>query len=552
MLNKDFYPTPKPLIEKMLEGVEIGRLSYILEPSAGKGDICDYLARRHKNTYYNRSKLNFDVIEIEPDLQLILKGKEYNLIHDDFLTFQSHKRYDLLVANFPFSDGEKHLAHALQMIEANGGQLICLVNAETLYNPCNQTRQALAQTLERLCGEIEFIEGAFSKAERPTDVEVALIRVSVEVKPKVSILFNNLREAEEIKLNEIVPEGIALAGFKSGLLACFQQEATLGVNLIKEWAALKPYIMDELQKAGQEKPSYAKPLIELKIGDYQTDSLAGLVNDYLKKLRQKYWSCLLRDNRFSRNYTNNILKELEAKLRDLVGFDFTEFNIRELEKDLFTKINGGIEDAILELFDTLSCQFHWRQESGNIHYYNGWATNKAHKINDKVIIPMNGYNAYDKTKVDYYLHETLADMVKVFNYLAADEINPRQLTQGALWAAEGNQKFNNIDLRYFTVTLYKKGTAHIRFQDKRLLEKLNIFGSQRKNWLPPAYGKKRYSEMNQEEREVVDTFQGKSVYEEIMRNADYYLVPQHSLYQLTESASPVQKPMEKEQAALWD
>ena len=51
MFDKDFYPTPEPLIQKMLNkinrrilgGVNGTSKLRILEPSAGKGDIVDYL-----------------------------------------------------------------------------------------------------------------------------------------------------------------------------------------------------------------------------------------------------------------------------------------------------------------------------------------------------------------------------------------------------------------------------------------------------------------------------------------------------------------------------
>ena len=41
IFNRDFYPTPIDVIEKMLIGVDIsGKI--ILEPSAGSGNIVDY------------------------------------------------------------------------------------------------------------------------------------------------------------------------------------------------------------------------------------------------------------------------------------------------------------------------------------------------------------------------------------------------------------------------------------------------------------------------------------------------------------------------------
>ena len=42
MIFKDFYPTPRHVLDTMLSGVDLHN-KVILEPSAGKGDIIDYL-----------------------------------------------------------------------------------------------------------------------------------------------------------------------------------------------------------------------------------------------------------------------------------------------------------------------------------------------------------------------------------------------------------------------------------------------------------------------------------------------------------------------------
>lgn len=112
-------------------------------------------------------------------------------------------------------------------------------------------------------------------------------------------------------------------------------------------------------------------------------------------------------------------------------------------------------------------------------------------------------------------------MEKCFNYLDGGRTDALDL-QKALKQAEANTQTKNIDLKYFTVTFYKKGTCHIVFKDEELLKKFNIYGSQRKGWLPPAYGKKHYSEMSPEEQTVVDEFDGKKTYEEVMSNGEFY------------------------------
>ena len=90
----------------------------------------------------------------------------------------------------------------------------------------------------------------------------------------------------------------------------------------------------------------------------------------------------------------------------------------------------------------------------------------------------------------------------------------------------------NIHCKFFDVTFYKKGTTHIKFTNQRLLDKLNIYCSQKKGWLPPFYGKRRYEDMGAEEKAVVDDFQGKESYEEVMRNPAYYLPDSASLLSL--------------------
>ena len=39
--NKDFYPTPEWVADKMLDGIDWLMVGSILEPSAGKGDLIE-------------------------------------------------------------------------------------------------------------------------------------------------------------------------------------------------------------------------------------------------------------------------------------------------------------------------------------------------------------------------------------------------------------------------------------------------------------------------------------------------------------------------------
>jgi hypothetical protein len=185
----------------------------------------------------------------------------------------------------------------------------------------------------------------------------------------------------------------------------------------------------------------------------------------------------------------------------------------------------SVEDEILTVFDEFSHKYHWSDEtSKNIHYYNGWKTNKAWKINNKVIIRLNGFDDWSgKFRPRYEVERKLEDIEKVFNYLDSGKTMGDDTIQNILRNAESTNQSRKIDTKYFYITFFKKGTCHLEFKDLELLDKFNIFGSQRKGWLPPTYGKKHYKDMTQEEKTVVNEFQGEEAYNKVMKNKDYYI-----------------------------
>ena len=129
-----------------------------------------------------------------------ISGKGYSVIHDDFLSFEGLKTYELIAANFLFSNGDKHLAKAIKLLERTSGELRCIVNAETLKNPWTELRQVLAAYLEKHQARIEYKQNAFLLAERKTGVEVAVIKLRVNfisLKSKNCRLLKGLVKCED-------------------------------------------------------------------------------------------------------------------------------------------------------------------------------------------------------------------------------------------------------------------------------------------------------------------------------------------------------------------
>jgi len=202
----EFYPTPQPLIDKMINGIDFGQISTVLEPSAGTGCLCEVVNKKlkYESNNYSREEYRGDIdcIEIDEDLRSILKDKKYRVVHNDFLTYESKKKYDLIIMNPPFSEGDKHLMKAINMQEVFGGSIVCLLNSETLKNPYSNLRKTLVRLLDEMNADIEYLPGEFENAERKTKVEVALIKIVIPGKDG-SIIIEHLEKAKEREQQDI-------------------------------------------------------------------------------------------------------------------------------------------------------------------------------------------------------------------------------------------------------------------------------------------------------------------------------------------------------------
>jgi len=567
-LPTTFYPTPPALIYKMLACVDFEQVEEILEPSAGDGAIVWAIAERFCGRY-NRREKPVDCIELDENLRAILRyrfskerrraftakhseldtfenrrdhnpeSEEYSrmmdicsypvrIIHDDFLTYQCVKRYQVIIMNPPFDNGDEHLHKALDIMQG-GGQVVCLLNAETIRNPYTISRQILMRRLDNYEAKIQFLPGEFETqdAQRKTEVEVALVNVTIPPAKHPSFFFDRLQKAKEEAPEVLPPESLMRMGDKVvQMVELFQFEAACGISLIREYEALRPYLMSDLSP---EAP-FDTCILTLTVGTDGNCLQRCDVNEYLHKTRLKYWRSMMNAPWFS-NLTSNLQEEYRNTVNKMAEYDFTEFNIRQVMVELQSKLSQGVDDTILAIFDKLT--EHTLDNSQNIHYYNGWRTNKGSKIGKKAIIPTWGvFSTYswNKGKLDASeAYNYLVDIEKVLNYL--DDGSTGEVDLSCVLRAASNGGWSRgIACKYFTVDLYKKGTCHIKFSNQDVIDRLNIYGGRRRGWLPPNYGRTRYKDLSEEERVVVDDFQGEQDYEKVCADPGLWLMePQRTL-----------------------
>lgn len=500
--NKNFYPTPRILIDRMLSKIK-GNPKRWLEPSAGMGDIVEAIEDKYESSrYYQR---DISCIEADPDLQATLRGKGFKLLDSDFLQFSSPDQFDCIIMNPPFDNGDKHLLKAIEILFR--GQIVCLLNAETLRNQCSNTRVLLSQTLEDLGAEIEFIQDAFVDAKRKTSVECALIYIKIENTIDEE-LFDRVSDTAGNVSVESEKEKHSLSTGKT------IEELVLRHNEII--AACTSTIMD-FHKNRKNICGYLNLTNDKADTNSHRDAtgdVQALLNGVLKDIRISYWNKVLDLKEVVARLTDKKRKEFYDQIETQCNMAFTESNIRQFVLNLIGSYEQTLSEAVVDIFDRMTRKFAWDESlhCKNVHYFNGWKTNDAFKCGKKVIIPFYGggdggpFRAWgdSRWKLDYSVKGELQDIDLVMNYFdAMDEYTPLITAIEREFANDSNKGSST----YFDFICYKKGTIHLTFRNMDILRRFNVIACKGKGWLPNGYGSTPYSALTVPERDVVQEFE---------------------------------------------
>ncbi len=169
-----FFPTPRPLVIRMLSLADIDTDDTLLEPSAGLGHIADIISEKHPDN-------TLTLIEDYFDLAEALKEKGYEVIKTDFLQYQE-KRFDKIIMNPPFERLQDidHVQHAYSLLKP-GGRLVAIMAGNKGEVSTRQKIKDFRNWLEEIGAYTEENpEGAFKSAFRSTGVRTIMVAIDRE------------------------------------------------------------------------------------------------------------------------------------------------------------------------------------------------------------------------------------------------------------------------------------------------------------------------------------------------------------------------------------
>lgn len=527
MFNNDFYPTPTSLIELMLKPYrhkELDSKLHILEPSAGKGDIIDYI-----RGLYGGKRHEIYAIEKEVDLQAILRTKECRFLHSDFLNYHGHTYINFVVMNPPFSNGDEHLLKAWNVLEE--GNIVCLLNAQTIKNPHTKTRQALQEIID-LNGSVEFIQNGFAGAERKTNVEVAIVRLK-KYALESKLNFENVHftnSAKGINLDaETLDSQVATSDAIGNMVILFDNAVEAIAETIKQvqrlHKAMKPFGSHDysINKVLNDKINLGNP-----IESY---------NSLLQYIKENAWDYLFRKTQIRQHLTAKVGKDFMAFNDSQMSMDFNKENIYSLLEYLILNKDGLMRKALEDTFAMMTSYNEKNKidkEAWNKKHKETWKTNSHYMVNQKVILPsfiyksawggFHFYPQYDLKLEDidksicYIMGVNLNTIVTIrdalnrkFGYGAklSEKENleyeqklkfshrqgkdykmlqaPKDAPKGEEVKWESNKPTrangNITESTFFYIEYFLKGTIHLHFKYRLVWETFNIEASKGKNEL---------------------------------------------------------------------
>lgn len=467
-------------------GLEKGTV--MLEPSAGNGAILDWLNEHHKRTGANKS-VRVYCIEKNPDSLHILSGKGHKVLTTDFLKFTPTHQFNLIAMNPPFSNGDEHLLHAWEIL--HGGDIVCLLNAETINNPHTERRKLLKRIIDGH-GTVEFLGSCFEEGARKTDVNVAMVRLKKPI-PSDGLKFQFTADEQDAQptINGMEAGGSDLA-HSTGLVDAMSRQYS---KVIEHYGAFvramegMAFFSDGLisSHAAFELETKVRGIREMAIGAYDQNSTAqSRMAQFQDELRSMAWASIIERVGMEKVMTSALREKFATFVQQSGSLAITRENVYRVLSDLGQNVGNIMATACESVFDGFT-KYH---EENRVHV-EGWKSNSSWKVNKKVILPH--WIRYDETfwnnlwRIDYgQSRDRYTDIDKVCAWLAGKQYEDTLTIEKAMnkmFADYRTTGATTCDSEFFQIRVFKKGTVHLIFKNEYVWNQLNLTVAKARNWI---------------------------------------------------------------------
>lgn len=462
MFDKNFYPTPLEVANKIIKNLEM-RGKTILEPSAGKGDLLEAISDKWNKKIYCIEKNN----ELREFLKS--KNKDYKIIGEDFLTFESDIVFDIILMNPPFDNGVKHFLKAWDISEG-GTEIRCLLNAESIKNPYTKDRELMLKIIDDNNGTIDFLGNCFINAERTTNVEIALISIKNNNK-KSKFTFDY--EKDHFKIDDFDFNSLSKIDVIENMVDKYNKVKELIENYVKLTEEIKYYVKDIFPYDSIN-----------KVFEGKSGSSTYIYNSIMEEVKSKFWGDIFDKTKIGDKLTSSVRQDFYKEKEARGIMPFTRINIEDLLKTLILSSNQIFKNCIEECFDYLT-----KYHPENREHIEGWKTNERWLVGKKFILPNFRsqfdikYNEKDTftNKIEYGAKNKIDDLEKALSHICKK--NYENINSIETVTSKGIYYGTWYESEYFKFKLFKKGTMHFIFKDEKLREEFNKIACECKNWL---------------------------------------------------------------------
>ncbi|MFB7742526.1 hypothetical protein [Streptomyces sp. NPDC056132] len=169
-VDRGYFPTPAPTVERLLDLAELEPACEVLEPSAGRGAIAEALAARGAVV---------DCVELDAARAEHIRAGAYarQVTTADFFTVPVERRYRRVVMNPPFAGRQdiRHVERALRFVQP-GGLLVSIMYGSLTYRTDSRTKDFLARIWEARGAMWELPPDAFPAVGVSTVIVVIPVR----------------------------------------------------------------------------------------------------------------------------------------------------------------------------------------------------------------------------------------------------------------------------------------------------------------------------------------------------------------------------------------